>query len=226
MCIIYFIDLIKEFVNIEFNQTASSIKCSFHNQQENTLTSCSAVFGPGQDCSNLSQSSSETSTIATNNSVIIHLNIEHGTNDSNPYCFHVIATNGSLTVMTRRVFNISHSDAENVTPVSPTARMVSCNPADLSDGTELGQTSSNTLTCGMKSLLSLGIENGIVCYTGNNAGAIAVYSCLSCHFIGSSYETFIRMCTENGNWTGTKPQCVDCCESKIITLIWSFQGLI
>ena len=135
MYVIYFTDLIKEFVNIEFNQTASSIECSFHNQQENMLTSCSAVFGPGQECSNLSQSSSENSTIATNNSIIIHLNIEH---DINPYCFHVTATNGSLTVTTRRVFNISHSDTDNVTPVSPTARTVSCNPADLSDGPELG----------------------------------------------------------------------------------------
>ena len=213
MNVIYFTDLIKEFVNIEFNQTASSIECSFHNQQENTLTSCSAVFGPGQDCSNLSQSSSENSTIVTDYSIIIHLNIDqHGTNDINPYCFHVTATNGSLTVTTRRVFNISHSDTDNVTPVSPTA--VSCNPADLSDGTDLEQTS---LICGMKSLLSLGIENGIVCYTGNNAGAIAVYSCLSCRFTGSSYETFIRVCTENGNWTGTTPQCADCCESKLIT---------
>ena len=210
--VIHFTDLIKEFINIEFNQTASSIKCNFHNQQENTLTSCSAVFGPGQDCRNLSQSSSENST--TNNSVIIHLNIEHGTNDINPYCFHVTATNSSLTITTRRVLNISHSDADNVTPVSPTA--VSCNLADLSDGTELDQTSSNTLTRGLKSLLSLGIENGVVCYTGNNTGAIAVYSCLSCHFTGSSYEMFIRMCTENGNWTGTTPQCPDCCESKLI----------
>ena len=114
------------------------------------------------------------------------------------------------------MFNISYnSDADNVTPVSPTA--VLCNPADLSDGTELDLTSSNTLICGMKSLLSLGIENGIVCYTGINAGAIAVYSCLSCHFTGSSYETFIRMCTENGNWTGRTPQCADCSESKLIT---------
>lgn len=209
--VIHFTDLIKGFVNIEFNQTASSIKCNFHNQQENTLTSCSAVFGPGQECRNLSQSSSENST-ANDSVIIIHLNIEQDANDINPYCFHVTTTNGSLTVTTRRVFNISHSDANNVTPVSPTA--VSCNPADLSDGTELDLTSSNTLTCGLKSLLSLGIENGIV-YSGNNTGAITVYSCLSCHFTDSNYDTFIRMCTENGNWTGTTLQCLDCCESKL-----------
>ena len=209
MLLIIFTDLIKEFVNIEFNQTASSIECSFHSQQESTFKSCSVAFGLGEDCRNLSQSSSVNST--TNNLVIVNLNIEQDSNDIELYCFHVTVTNGSLTVVTRKVFNVSHSDTNTV---SPTAVLVSCNPTDLSDGTELDQTSSNTLTstCSEKSLSPLGIENGIVCYTGNNIGAIAVYSCLSYCFTGSSYETFIRICTESGNWTGTTPQC-DCCES-------------
>ena len=168
------------------------------------------MFGPGEDCRNLSQSSSEN--LTANNSVIVHLNIEQqDTNNNELYCFHVTATNNSHTVVIRKVFNVSHSDT-NDTPVSPIA--VSCNPADLSDGTEVDKRSSNTLTCGVKSLSFLRIENGIVCYTGNNTGAIAVYSCLSCRFTGSSYEIFIRTCTENGIWTRTTPKC-DCCESSL-----------
>ena len=177
------------------------------------------AFGLGEDCRNLSQSSSGNST--TNNSITVNLNIEQDSNDIKLYCFHVTVTNGSLTVVTRKVFNVSHSDTNTV---SPTA--VSCNPTDLSDGTEVDRTSPNTLACGMKSLSPLGIENGIVCYTGSNIGAIAVYSCLSCRFMGSSYETFIRMCAENGNWTGTAPQC-DCCESMmLLSLIIILQGVI
>ena len=108
------------------------------------------------------------------------------------------ATNSSLTVVARKVLNVSHF---NVSTSLPTA--VSCNPTDLSDGAMLDTLSSNsTMTCGVKSLSPLRIENGIVCYSGSNVGAIAVYSCLSCRFTGSSYETFIRMCTEDGNWTG------------------------
>jgi hypothetical protein len=164
---------------------------------------------------NLSQSSEENSTTNNSESVIAHLNIEQDTNDIKLYCFHVTTTNGSLTITTRKVFNISHSDTNSVIPAieSPTAA-VSCNPADLSDGTELDQWSSDTLlTCGANSVSPLGIEKGIVCYTGNNTGAIAVYLCPSCRFTDSGHETFVRMCTENGNWTGITPQCADCCES-------------
>ena len=53
----------------------------------------------------------------------------------------------------------------------------------------LDPSSFSTMTCGVKSLSPLGMENGIVCYSGSNVGAIAVYSCLSCRFTGSSYET-------------------------------------
>ena len=119
------------------------------------------------------------------------------------------ATNGSHIVVIKKVFNVLYSDI-NGTLASPIA--VSCDPADLSDGTELDQKSYNTLICGVKSLSLFGIENGIVRYTGNNTGDIAVYSCLSCCFTGSSYEIFIRTCTENGNWTRTTPKC-DCSRS-------------
>lgn len=165
------------------------------------------MFGPGDDCRNLSQSSSGKST--TDNSIIIvDLNIERDSNVNRLYCFHVTVTNGSLTVVTRRVFNVSHSSVNTLLPTG-----VSCSLTDLSDGAMLDPSSFSTMICGVKSLSPLGMENGIVCYSGSNVGAIAVYSCLSCRFTGSSYETFIRTCTEDGNWTGTAPLC-DCSESQ------------
>ena len=209
-----FTDLIEDFVSIKFNQTTSSIECSFHIQQENSLKSrsCSVVFGPGGDCRNLSQNSSGNST--TNSSVIINLNIEQDSNDSELYCFHVTAANGTFTVVTKRIFNVS-SIATNAS----SSVAVSCNLTALSYGIVLDPLSSNTVTCGVKSFSPLGIDNGIVCYNGTNVGSIAVYSCLStsCHLTESSYETFIRMCKEDRKWSGTIPHC-DCSESYIILI--------
>ena len=209
-----FTDLIEDFVSIKFNQTTSSIKCSFHIQQENSLKSCSVVFGPGGNCRNLSQSRSGNST--TNSSVIVNLNIEQDSNDSELYCFHVTAANGTFTVVTKRIFNVS-SIATNAS----SSVTVSCNLTALSYRTVLDPLSSNTVTCGVKSFSPLGIDNGIVCYNGTNVGSIAVYSCLStsCHFTESSYETFIRMCKEDRKWSGTIPHC-DCSESYIISLCY------
>ena len=209
-----FTDLIEDFVSIKFNQTTSSIECSFHIQQENPLKSCSVVFGPGGDCKNLSQSSSGNST--TNSSVIINLNniIEQDSNDSELHCFHVTAANGTFTVVMKRIFNVPSIATNTSSSVT-----VSCSPTDLSYRTVLDPRSSNMVMCGVKSFYPLGIKNGIVCYNGTDVGAIAVYSCLGCHFRESSYETFIRMCKEDGKWSGTIPQC-DCSESSIFPLFY------
>ena len=195
---------IQNFVSVEFNQTTKSVLCNFHNQRGDSIKSCSTVYGPGEDCTNLSQSSSGNSTRA--NSIAVDLMLQHVYGDSEIYCFHVTATSGTFTAVVQRIFNISHPSASTYTSTTYSPR---CNPADLTDGTTL--TLSETVTCGV-AFSSLRIKDGIVCYSGSDVGSIAAYFCLDCGFksvVGSDYGSFIRMCTEEGKWNGTVPQC-DC----------------
>ena len=77
-----------------------------------------------------------------------------------------------------------------------------CNRHQLSDDNPL----PTSVTCGA-SMHSLGISNGIVCYSGVDTGAIAVYSCFSCTSGITERSPSFRTCLENGTWNGTIPQC-------------------
>ena len=83
-------------------------------------------------------------------------------------------------------------------------------PFIVCDPRELGNAGSiPNVTCG-DSYITVGIENGLVCYTGTEVGSIAVYYCFDCGFntvtkTGSS----IRKCNASGEWNGSIPQC-DC----------------
>ena len=65
---------------------------------------------------------------------------------------------------------------------------------------------------------SLGIENGIVCYSGTEVGSVAFYSCISCGFNAIMNGTSIRICTKDGYWNGTTPQC-SCNASEFFSTI-------
>ena len=54
---------------------------------------------------------------------------------------------------------------------------------------------------------SLGVENGIACYSGTEIGSVAFYSCLHCGLSGIMNGTSVRVCTENGVWNGSTPRC-------------------
>ena len=54
---------------------------------------------------------------------------------------------------------------------------------------------------------SLGVSNGIVCYSGIDTGAIALYSCFSCASEIVERSPLVRTCLENGTWNGTIPHC-------------------
>ena len=62
---------------------------------------------------------------------------------------------------------------------------------------------------------SLGISNGIACYSETKSGSTAVYFCLKCGFTSiKGYST--RTCLLNGSWTGSIPQCNCNCNHDII----------
>ena len=47
-----------------------------------------------------------------------------------------------------------------------------------------------------------------MCYTGVAVGSMAVYYCSGCNFNTLKGST-VRICMENGSWSGITPQC-DC----------------
>ena len=75
---------------------------------------------------------------------------------------------------------------------------------DLSDGTQ----------CGLP-LFTIGMKDGVVCYTGTHVGAIATYHCFDCGF--SYQRSFganqVRTCMLDGTWNGTVPHC-DCIDKS------------
>ena len=54
---------------------------------------------------------------------------------------------------------------------------------------------------------SFGILNGIVCYSGIDTGAVAVYSCFGCASGITERSPLVRTCLQNGTWNGIIPQC-------------------
>lgn len=77
-----------------------------------------------------------------------------------------------------------------------------CDINQLTDGTVL----SNGVHCGLP-LLSAGIRNGIVCYTGTGIGATATHHCFNHGFAVSSSAHSVRTCLPNGTWNGTISHC-------------------
>lgn len=69
---------------------------------------------------------------------------------------------------------------------------------------------SNILTveaahrCGAP-LHSIGIENGVACFTGVNAGDTAIYLCSDAYH--GDTVPYVRTCLPNGTWNGTIPHC-------------------
>lgn len=79
--------------------------------------------------------------------------------------------------------------------------IIGCDPQQLNEGK---MSVANTHKCGGP-LRSLGIPNGIVCYTGIDVGATAIYSCFNCDTATKIMS--VRTCLPNGTWNGTIPQC-------------------
>ena len=78
-----------------------------------------------------------------------------------------------------------------------------CDESQLTDGTVL----SDGVHCGLP-LLTAGIRNGLVCYTGTGISATATHHCFSHGFVVSDSSAHsVRTCLPNGSWNGTVPRC-------------------
>ena len=84
-----------------------------------------------------------------------------------------------------------------------------CNPNQLSDGVSI----PNSNVCG-NFHSALGIENGIVCFSGTKVGSTAIYYCNDCGYkkLIKSGQSLVRSCKHNGKWNGSIPNCK--CASK------------
>ena len=81
--------------------------------------------------------------------------------------------------------------------------IIACNPGGLGDG------SVPNVTCG-DSYMTVGIKNGLACYTGTEVGSTATYYCFNCGFNTlTKTGSLIRRCNASGEWNGNIPQC-DC----------------
>lgn len=79
--------------------------------------------------------------------------------------------------------------------------LIACDPLLLGDNTSLPW----NILCDPP-YHSLGISNGIACYSETKSGSTAVYFCLKCGFTTiKGYST--RTCLLNGSWTGSIPRC-------------------
>ena len=82
-----------------------------------------------------------------------------------------------------------------------------CNKNQLTDGTALPD---HGVHCGFP-LLTAGIRNGLVCYTGTAIGATAIHHCFNhgSFEVNSSWTsvTGVRTCLPDGTWNGTVPHC-------------------
>ena len=80
---------------------------------------------------------------------------------------------------------------------------IGCDENQLTDGSEL----SDGVHCGLP-LLTAGIRNGLVCYTGTGIGAIAAYHCFNDSIlVGGPSARAVRTCLPDGSWNGTIPRC-------------------
>lgn len=97
-------DYTNRFVHVELDLLSSSVHCMFEQQ---TLTSneksCSIVYGPGEQCKNLSLSSRSESSIT--NSVIIDYQLFPSPQNESVYCYVLTAFDGTFSASIEGTFS-------------------------------------------------------------------------------------------------------------------------
>lgn len=91
-----------QFVVIKYDPLSSSVHCTFKQQSSNDK-SCRIAYGPGEQCTDLSQTSE--SRESTLNSVVIdHLVLPHLQNEGK-FCAIVTASDGTSVVSVEKILN-------------------------------------------------------------------------------------------------------------------------
>ena len=91
-----------QFVNVEFDLLSTSVHCVFKQQTSSTEKSCSIVYGPGEQCTNLSQSSSSRPNGL--NSVVIDYPALPLPQNESVYCFVLTAYDGTFSASIEGTF--------------------------------------------------------------------------------------------------------------------------
>ena len=87
-----FIECINRFVDVQYNSVDSTISCTFLNQMDTSIKSCSITYGPcGQ---NRTQRVEERSSLALPNNVTLMITLHA----SGSYCYTVTASNDNFTI--------------------------------------------------------------------------------------------------------------------------------
>ena len=87
---------------MEFDLLLSSVQCTFMQPSRNEK-SCSIAYGPGEQCTNLSQTSERRE--RTLNSVVIDYLVLPYLQNESKFCSIVTASDGSLVARVERIFN-------------------------------------------------------------------------------------------------------------------------
>ena len=101
-----------QFVNIEFDLLSTSIRCVFKQQTLTTTEkSCSIVYGPGEQCTNLSLSSR--SQASTTNFVIIDYQPLPLPQSESVYCYLLTAYDGTFSASIEGTFSTGIANSKN-----------------------------------------------------------------------------------------------------------------
>ena len=82
--------------------------------------------------------------------------------------------------------------------------IVECSLTQLISNVEQTVPGQTSAMCG-ESFAGLGIENGVICYSGTLVGSTAIYFCFDCGIV--NVTSVIRTCRENGKWDGATHHC-------------------
>lgn len=95
---------VNRFITVEFDAMRSSVQCTFRRSMATSEKSCNIVYGPGEHCTNLSQSR-ENMTNALDTVTVKDLIIVGTQYENSEFCSIITASDGSLVARVEHIFN-------------------------------------------------------------------------------------------------------------------------
>ena len=197
--ILNLIDTINKFFNVTFDLSSGAAICTFLNQRESTTKTCTLVYNQSESCQLDTPDMSQTAQSASN---VVRVSFPLISESTEQHCFVVSASNGTYraiikgTLNTGTIIMIFHKLCCKDTGISC---CIGCDPSHLYNG--LTVSSPTDIASCDPPLSYIGTSDGYACYSGTLVGTYAVHRCLNCDYRS------VRVCTADGNWNGTTPQC-------------------